>query len=156
MLDTSVFIASETGRPLAVDRIPDEVAASAVTLAELRAGVLVAADAHTRARRLSTLETLFDIGAFKPPSESSPWTWITGEPWSFENWDGNKLPSTQRLFSSRSLGSHSSSECPNSQRQYRQQTSIRVLFVLLLKQTRLIQSNKQTNKQIAITGPWDG
>src|ERR1700756_4941734 len=57
--------------------------------------------------------------------------------------DGNKLPSTQRLFLSRSLGSHSSSECPNSQRQYRQQTSIRVLFVLLLKQTRLIQSNKQ-------------
>src|ERR1700753_2365089 len=66
-------------------------------------------------------------------------------------WDGNKLPSTQQLFSSRSLGSHSSSECPNSQRQYRQQTSIRVLFVLLLKQTRLIQSNKQTNKKIAIT-----
>src|ERR1700742_2874538 len=53
----------------------------------------------------------------------------------------------QRLFLSRSLGSHSSSECPNSQRQYRQQTSIRVLFVLLLKQTRLIQCNKQTNKQ---------
>ncbi len=61
MVDTSVFIASESGRALAVDRIPDEVAASAVTLAELRAGVLVAADAHTRARRLATLETLFDV-----------------------------------------------------------------------------------------------
>jgi predicted nucleic acid-binding protein len=61
LLDTSVFIASETGRALDTDRIPAEVAASVVTLAELRAGVLVAADARTRARRLATLETLFDI-----------------------------------------------------------------------------------------------
>ena len=61
VLDTSVFIASESGRVLAVDRLPDEVAASVITLAELRAGVLVAGDTHIRARRLATLESLADI-----------------------------------------------------------------------------------------------
>jgi predicted nucleic acid-binding protein len=61
VLDTSVLIAGESGRALAVERIPEEVAASVITLAELRAGVLVAADAHIRARRLATLETLSDI-----------------------------------------------------------------------------------------------
>jgi predicted nucleic acid-binding protein len=61
LLDTSVFIASETGRALEAHLIPDEVAASVVTLAELRAGVLAATDAQTRARRLATLETVSDL-----------------------------------------------------------------------------------------------
>jgi predicted nucleic acid-binding protein len=53
--DTSIFIARESGRPLDVQGLPDELAVSVVTIGELRAGVLVAADADTRDRRLSTL-----------------------------------------------------------------------------------------------------
>jgi predicted nucleic acid-binding protein len=51
--DTSVFIARETGRPLG--QLPEEVAVSVVTAAELELGVLRAAEAGTRARRLATL-----------------------------------------------------------------------------------------------------
>jgi predicted nucleic acid-binding protein len=51
--DTSVFIAHEAGRPLG--GLPDEVAVSVVTAAELELGVLRAADAGTRATRLATL-----------------------------------------------------------------------------------------------------
>lgn len=61
LLDTSVFIASESGRPLAVERLPDEAAISAVTLAELHVGVLAARDVDTRARRLTTLEATADV-----------------------------------------------------------------------------------------------
>ena len=61
MLDTSVFIASETGRSLDAHLLPDEVATSVITLAELRAGVLAATDAQVRARRLATLETVSDL-----------------------------------------------------------------------------------------------
>ncbi len=61
VLDTSVFIASETGRPLDTERIPDETAISAVTIAELHVGVLAAKDLETRARRLATLEAVSDI-----------------------------------------------------------------------------------------------
>ena len=51
--DTSVFIAREAGRPLG--DLPDEIAVSVVTAAELELGVLRASDAATRARRLATL-----------------------------------------------------------------------------------------------------
>lgn len=61
LLDTSVFIAPETGRPLAMDRLPEESAVSVVTLAELYAGVLAARDTHTRARRMATLDMLADV-----------------------------------------------------------------------------------------------
>ena len=44
LLDTSVLIATETGRPLDIDALPDEVFISVVTIAELQAGVLAAAD----------------------------------------------------------------------------------------------------------------
>lgn len=53
--DTSVFIARESGRPLAADDLPDEIAVSVITIGELRAGVLAAADVETRDRRLATL-----------------------------------------------------------------------------------------------------
>jgi predicted nucleic acid-binding protein len=53
LLDTSVFIAQEAGR--SVDRLPDEGTISVVTLAELTAGVLLASDLTSRARRLLTL-----------------------------------------------------------------------------------------------------
>jgi predicted nucleic acid-binding protein len=61
LLDTSVFIAGETGRQLHVQRLPDEVAVSAVTVAELHVGVLAARDVDTRARRLATLEATNDL-----------------------------------------------------------------------------------------------
>jgi predicted nucleic acid-binding protein len=61
LLDTSVLIASETGRPLDAERLPDELALSAVTLAELHAGVLAARDVDARARRLATLESVADV-----------------------------------------------------------------------------------------------
>jgi predicted nucleic acid-binding protein len=51
--DTSVFIAQEAGRDLG--ELPDEIAVSVVTAAELELGVLRAKDTDTRARRLATL-----------------------------------------------------------------------------------------------------
>jgi predicted nucleic acid-binding protein len=61
VLDTSVFIASESGRSLDEGSLPEESAIAVITLAELQAGVLAAKDTQTRARRLATLETLGDI-----------------------------------------------------------------------------------------------
>ena len=55
LADTSVFIARESGRPLRLDRFPDEIAISVITIGELRAGVLAAADVEVRDRRLATL-----------------------------------------------------------------------------------------------------
>ncbi len=53
--DTSVFIARESGRPVNVSALPDELAISVITVGELRAGVLVAGDVEQRDRRLATL-----------------------------------------------------------------------------------------------------
>lgn len=55
LLDTSVFIARESGRPLAQERLPEQSAVSAVTIGELRWGVLMATDDEVRSRRLDTL-----------------------------------------------------------------------------------------------------
>lgn len=54
LLDTSVFIAREDGRPLG--ELPSRVAVSVVTIGELQLGVLSAADDDTRAQRAETLE----------------------------------------------------------------------------------------------------
>jgi predicted nucleic acid-binding protein len=51
--DTSIFIAQESGR--ALGEVPNEIAVSVITAAELELGVLRAADGPTRAARLSTL-----------------------------------------------------------------------------------------------------
>jgi len=61
LADTSVFIARESGRPLERARVPRELAVSVITYAELRAGVLVAADLEARTRRLATLDALADL-----------------------------------------------------------------------------------------------
>lgn len=55
LLDTSVFIARETGRPLG--ELPDRVSVSVVTIGELQLGVLAAAadDDAVRARRADSL-----------------------------------------------------------------------------------------------------
>lgn len=63
LLDTSVLIATEAGRPLDTNALPDEVFISVVTIAELQAGVLAAADTATRARRLATLDSVAGLEA---------------------------------------------------------------------------------------------
>jgi predicted nucleic acid-binding protein len=55
LLDTSVFIAAESGRALDGARMPDEIRVSVISVGELRRGVLVAANAMTRAMRLASL-----------------------------------------------------------------------------------------------------
>jgi len=58
LLDTSVLIATESGRPLDIASLPDEAFISVVTIGELHAGVLAAKDTRTRAARLATLESI--------------------------------------------------------------------------------------------------
>lgn len=53
LLDTSIFIAREAGRPLG--ELPEAAAISVVTMAELYLGILMARGAGIRARRLGTL-----------------------------------------------------------------------------------------------------
>jgi predicted nucleic acid-binding protein len=68
LLDTSVFIAREGGRPLG--RLPDTAAVSVVTVAELHLGVLMAEDPTSRAQRLRTLSAVMAL--FDPlPIDSS-------------------------------------------------------------------------------------
>ena len=61
LLDTSVFVARESDRPLA--SLPDEGLVSVITVAELRLGVLVASDPAIRAQRLATLS---EVEALEP------------------------------------------------------------------------------------------
>ncbi|MGH8951204.1 MAG: type II toxin-antitoxin system VapC family toxin [Acidimicrobiia bacterium] len=53
LIDTSVFVGVES-RDLDYDRLPEQVAVSVVTLAELRLGVLLAQDVTVRQRRMSS------------------------------------------------------------------------------------------------------
>lgn len=61
LLDTTVFIALESGRRVNAAMLPAQGVVCPVTIAELQAGVLIAADLDTRARRLATLESTADI-----------------------------------------------------------------------------------------------
>jgi predicted nucleic acid-binding protein len=63
LADTSVFIARESGRALDASLAPATLAISVITLAELRAGVLGAANLATRGRRLATLESVLSLDA---------------------------------------------------------------------------------------------
>lgn len=74
LLDTSIFIASETGRALDAANMPAEVATSVVTVAELHAGILAASNTAIRARRLATLDTLSDIEVI-PIDEGAARAW---------------------------------------------------------------------------------
>ena len=68
VLDTSVLIAREQGRTL--DRpLPDSVAVSVVSLAELELGVLLARDTPTRAGRLRTLTDVRTLASALPVDE---------------------------------------------------------------------------------------
>ena len=71
VLDTSVFIATETGRQLDEALIPDEVATTVVTLAELHLGVLAATTSDIRAQRLATLESVADIETLPVDDEAA-------------------------------------------------------------------------------------
>lgn len=62
LADTSLFIAVENERPL-MGTPPERITVSVITMAELRLGVLAAADNATRARRL---ETFTRADAFEP------------------------------------------------------------------------------------------
>jgi predicted nucleic acid-binding protein len=62
--DTSVFIAQETGRELG--DLPEKIAVSVITVAELELGVLRAADSSDRARRLSTLSRVQSLYPLLP------------------------------------------------------------------------------------------
>jgi predicted nucleic acid-binding protein len=55
LLDTSIFIARQSGRPLAEERLTEQSAVSAITIGELRWGVLMAVDDNVRSRRLDIL-----------------------------------------------------------------------------------------------------
>ncbi|HAS13521.1 MAG TPA: VapC toxin family PIN domain ribonuclease [Acidimicrobiaceae bacterium] len=74
LADTSVFIARETGRPLDAGALPDELAVSIITIGELRAGVLAAADVITRDRRLGTLAAALQLDPV-PVDESVAAEW---------------------------------------------------------------------------------
>ena len=61
LADTSVFIARESGRPLDVEALPEELAVSIITIGELRAGVLAAGTLDLRDRRLATLTAALEL-----------------------------------------------------------------------------------------------
>jgi predicted nucleic acid-binding protein len=73
-VDTSVFIATESGRALAVDALPVEAAVSVVTLAELQVGVLVARDTETRSRRVATLSAIAGLSVL-PVDQAAATEW---------------------------------------------------------------------------------
>ena len=60
LADTSLFIARVRPR-LARESVPDVLAVSVITIGELRAGVLAAADVATRDRRLATLTAALSL-----------------------------------------------------------------------------------------------
>ncbi|WP_204079976.1 type II toxin-antitoxin system VapC family toxin [Mycobacterium riyadhense] len=74
VLDTSVFIAQDSGRPLDASLLPEEVATTVVTVAELNLGVLAAASADIRAQRLATLDAIADIVAL-PVDDNAARMW---------------------------------------------------------------------------------
>jgi predicted nucleic acid-binding protein len=63
LADTSMFIAREQDREVAGPP-PRRVAVSVITVAELRLGVLAAADGSTRAQRLETLSRVEELDPF--------------------------------------------------------------------------------------------
>ena len=61
LADTTIFIARESGRALRWDLLPERIGVSVITVGELRAGVLAAADLATRDRRLATLTAVLAL-----------------------------------------------------------------------------------------------
>lgn len=61
LLDTSFFIAQEQHRPINIPALPEKLAVSVVTVAELHAGVHAARDTETRYARMTTLDRLAEF-----------------------------------------------------------------------------------------------
>jgi predicted nucleic acid-binding protein len=74
LLDTSVLVAIESGRPLRKEAMPETTAISVVTRAELRVGIFAAEDIETRDRRLMTFELANRIVAL-PVDEAVSRAW---------------------------------------------------------------------------------
>jgi predicted nucleic acid-binding protein len=72
LVDTSVFIARESNRP--IGELPERVAVSVVTIGELQLGVLAATNAERRSRRADTL-ALARVADPLPISEAVMVTW---------------------------------------------------------------------------------
>lgn len=68
LLDTSVLIAREQQRPLARE-LPEEVAISVISIAELEIGVLLARDAQARGQRMRTLTEVRSLAGALPIDE---------------------------------------------------------------------------------------
>lgn len=68
ILDTSVLVARVQGRSLERS-LPDDVAVSVVSIAELELGVLMARDAGTRGQRLRTVTEVRALAAALPIDE---------------------------------------------------------------------------------------
>jgi predicted nucleic acid-binding protein len=68
VLDTSVLIAREQGRSLKRS-LPDDVAISVISIAELELGVLMAGDAGARGQRLRTLTEVRSLAGALPIDE---------------------------------------------------------------------------------------
>lgn len=80
LIDTSVYIATESGRHLDLAELPDEWFASVVTLAELTSGVLAAQDLSTRARRMATLNLMDDAELLPVDEEvATQWARLRGQ-----------------------------------------------------------------------------
>ena len=74
LLDTSVFIALESGRPVRTEALSETSAISVVTRAELRVGIFAAEDIEARDRRLMTFELANRIVAL-PVDEAVSRAW---------------------------------------------------------------------------------
>jgi predicted nucleic acid-binding protein len=61
LADTTIFIARESGRSLDQRSLPDELAVSIITVAELRAGVLSTNDVRIRDQRLVTFSLAMSL-----------------------------------------------------------------------------------------------
>ncbi|TSA52204.1 MAG: type II toxin-antitoxin system VapC family toxin [Actinobacteria bacterium] len=74
LLDTNIFISLELGRSVNSQMIPDELAISVITLAELEFGVYSATDQQTRAKRMATFRKVMDFEAIDITSDiASVW-----------------------------------------------------------------------------------
>lgn len=79
LIDTSVFVGVEASR-LDITDLPDQIAVSVVTLAELRLGVLLARGVSARQRRLSTLQFASSLNPVPIDIDvAGEWTRITAE-----------------------------------------------------------------------------
>ena len=76
LLDTSVFIARKSGRPLDTAALPAESLVCVITLAELHAGVLAAEHTEVRSRRMATLEFAVSLDPL-PVDAAAAQRWAT-------------------------------------------------------------------------------